>query len=158
MISAHHSANSVSSKDSYSTSDTFDCQVSDNAPQLNELIGLRFRELSDDIEAVLRSQRSSMQSVEGLLAIHKLINKLRINMSHHRKILNTSSTRSALATAASSHSLPNEAKASSALNLSKLSLAKFDKPLPTPSKNLIGFHNPTGSTLSFEHSVAFSES
>ncbi|CAO1619881.1 unnamed protein product [Parajaminaea phylloscopi] len=102
----HTHNDSISSGDSFSTASTSETRVSTRAPQLDDNIGLPSRELSDDIDAILRSQRSSMQSVEDVLAAHRQIRKRGSSMSHHRKTSSTSSARSAMAAAAATHPLP----------------------------------------------------
>ncbi|CAO1615383.1 unnamed protein product [Jaminaea pallidilutea] len=99
--SKHRPSDSVCSYESCATTHSADSsgssshdKVSEAAPQLGGEIGLPYRELSDDIEAILRSSRSSVQNLEDVLAAHRQISQRRSSMSHHRKTSSTSSSRS----------------------------------------------------------------
>lgn len=76
-------APSTSSRDSYVTSGTGESRVSDRAPTLDSPIGMPSRELSDDIEAVLRSQRASWKGVEDLLSTHRAMASHRPPVTNH---------------------------------------------------------------------------
>lgn len=145
----HHVTDSVSSNDSYRSSSTSGSRVSDKPPQLEEDLGLPARELSDDIEAVLRSQRNSLQSVEDVLAVHRQIRQRRSSISHHRKTSSTSSARS-IAAEAAKHSLPKSCPskdtAASAAHLAQSSNCNF-----TPSSTS---HQASASVSSSEYSMA----
>ncbi|CAO1631000.1 unnamed protein product [Sympodiomycopsis kandeliae] len=64
---------SASSNDSFMTFASGSSRISDKPPTLDSPIGFPSRELSDDIEAVLRSQRRSIKGVEDILSTHQAI-------------------------------------------------------------------------------------
>lgn len=98
----HHHVESASTEDSFTTassSDSRESRVSAVAPQLMDNdMGSHSRELSleltEDINAVLQSQRNSFQKVDQVMAVHRQINKRNSSMRHHRKTSSTSSSRS----------------------------------------------------------------
>lgn len=72
-----HRANQASASSSGSS------RVSERAPVLDSPIGMPSRELSDDFEAILRSQRDSIKGVQDLLNTHKAMVSHLPNLGHH---------------------------------------------------------------------------
>lgn len=125
------------------------------APQLTDEISMHSRELSDelteDINAVLRSQRNSFQKVDEIMAVHRQITKRNSSMRHHRKSSSTSSSRSAGYKPAVSSSLASSHQSSPASTHASLR-SKEDAASTSPMVS--SKHLPTSSISASEASVA----
>ncbi|PWN23663.1 hypothetical protein BCV69DRAFT_275139 [Microstroma glucosiphilum] len=155
----HNHNISTSSHDSFGTSTTSESRISDQAPVLDHPLVLAGRDLSDDIEAMLRSQRDSVQDLEALLNAHRHITKKRASQLPQRRSRDKASI--------ASHSVPALPGSSST---SPASLHAQALPSPPESLTFLPTHRGGGrigqsslssavtdwSTSSYSQSTSFS--